>query len=103
MARRTLRRVVAGSLGAASLAALLTISAATASADEPNPMPSPTATPSVAPSAPTVDFPLRPGDQGALIKVLHGRLEWLGYSIPRDEILDGAYGPSTQRALTALQ
>ncbi len=103
MGRRTLRRVIAGSLGAASLAVLLTISAATASADEPNPMPSPTATPSVAPSAPTVDFPLRPGDQGALITVLHDRLEWLGYSIPRDEILDGAYGPSTQRALTALQ
>jgi peptidoglycan hydrolase-like protein with peptidoglycan-binding domain len=103
MGRRTLRRVIAGSLGAASLAVLLTISAATASADEPNPTPSPTVTPSVAPAAPTVDFPLRPGDQGALIKVLHDRLEWLGYSIPGDEILDEAYGPSTQRALTALQ
>jgi hypothetical protein len=38
-----------------------------------------------------------------MIKVLHDRLEWLGYSIPRDEILDQAYGPSTQRALTDLQ
>ena len=49
MGRRTLPRVIAGSLGAASLAVLLTISAATASADEPNPTPSPTVTPSVAP------------------------------------------------------
>lgn len=103
MTRHTVRRFIAGGLAIASLAACLTISAAAAYADESNPTPSTSDAPVVTPAAPDVDFPLRPGDRGALINVLHDRLDWLGYSIASEEIMSQTYGPSTQRALTALQ
>jgi hypothetical protein len=103
MAKLTLPRFIAGGLAVAFLTALLTTSAATASANEPIPTPSTTAAPSTPPVSPAVEFPLRPGDQGALINVLHDRLTWLGYSLSSDEVIDQTYGLSTQRALTALQ
>lgn len=103
MANRALSRVIAGGLAGASLAALLLMGAATATADESNPSASTTATPSAAPASPAVEFPLRPGDEGALIAVLHDRLQWLGYSLSKNEVTGQTYGPSTQRALTALQ
>jgi len=74
--------------------------ASTSSADEPAPTTS-TAAPEAVPAP--AGFPLRPGDRGPLIKVLHERLAWLGYSISGSEAASDTYGPSTSRALASLQ
>lgn len=119
MTRHTVRRFIAGSLACVTLAGVGVLGARGASADEPSPAPvvtaeptviaeptvtaEPTVAPAPQPTAPTIDFPLRPGDKGALIDVLHDRLTWLGASISGVEVRGRSYGPSTQRALTAMQ
>jgi Putative peptidoglycan binding domain len=62
----------------------------------------PTTTQQVTPT-PTVAAPtatLKPGDQGAAVKVLQRALAHLGYS---PGTVDGDYGPSTTRAVTRFQ
>ena len=115
MNAQAIRTCIAGSLACIAFAGLGVLGARGASADESSPAPEVTAAPSVPPAtpsatsptappvAPPVDFPLRPDDQGPLIGVLHDRLEWLGYPLARSETRRQVYGPTTQRALTALQ
>ena len=44
--------------------------------------------------------PLKPGDQGAQVKVLQRALASLGYA---PGTVDGDYGPATQKAVTRFQ
>ncbi len=50
----------------------------------------------------TSPFPLRRGDTGAYVEVVHKRLAWLGYDIDQRERRATLLGPSTQRALRAF-
>lgn len=93
-------------IGCLALAGAASISVATSDsslADEPSPAASISVPSAEPPGAAPADFPLRPGDQGALIKVLQKRLSWLGYSIAPRETRSATYGASTQRALSVLQ
>jgi hypothetical protein len=94
--RRLITRVVIGALATSVMLGLTTVGASSSSADEPTPTSSVTAP---APSG----FPLRPGDQGPMIEVLHERLAWLGYPIGSSEVASGTYGPSTTRAVASLE
>lgn len=92
--RRLITRAVTGALMTTVMLGLIVAGASTSSADESTPTPT-TTTPA--------SFPLRPGDQGPMIEVLHERLAWLGYPIADSEDASGTYGPSTARALTNLE
>jgi peptidoglycan hydrolase-like protein with peptidoglycan-binding domain len=92
--------VVASALMSTGVLGLAVAGASNSSADEPAPTPSATAP---APAPAPASFPLRPGDEGPLIKVLHERLAWLGYPISGSEAARDTYGPSTSRALASLQ
>ena len=94
--RRRVTLVVFGAFFTLVMLGGTIVGASTSSAEEPVPTPSTTA-----PAPPS--FPLRPGDQGPLIKVLHERLIWLGYPISDSEAASNTYGPSTARALASLQ
>ncbi len=92
--------MVGGAIMSTGILGLAVAGASTSSADEPAPTPSATAL-EAAPAP--AGFPLRPGDGGPLIKVLHERLTWLGYPISGSEAASDTYGPSTSRALASLQ
>jgi len=65
--------------------------------------PSTTTTPQVTRTQPTVAAPsstLKPGDQGASVKLLQRALARLGYS---PGTIDGQYGPSTTQAVSRFQ
>lgn len=93
---RLIARVVAGTLMTTVMLGLTGIGARSSSADELTPTPSAT-------SPAASNFPLRPGDQGPLIKVFHERLMWLGYPVAGSEVVSRTYGPSTARALASLE
>jgi murein L,D-transpeptidase YcbB/YkuD len=62
--------------------------------------PTTTATQTTATTLPAPTGPLKPGDQGAQVKVLQRALASLGYSTGT---ADGIYGPSTKTAVAAFQ
>lgn len=53
-------------------------------------------------SSPRGELPLRPGDTGPFLTVLHERLSWLGYRIAADERTAARFGDSTRVALDAF-
>lgn len=65
-------------------------------ADEASPMNS------VEASQPRGELPLRAGDTGPFLTLLHERLSWLGYRIAADERAEARFGDSTTAALGAF-
>lgn len=65
-------------------------------ADEASPMNS------VEASQPRGELPLRAGDTGPFLTLLHERLSWLGYRIADDERAEARFGESTTAALGAF-
>lgn len=76
---------------------LLAFFPAVAQADDAVP---PEATPSAA--QPRGELPLRPGDTGPYLVLLHERLRWLGYRIADTEVRQSAFGPTTAAAISAF-
>lgn len=62
---------------------------------------SPGATTTAQATQPRSELPLRPGDTGPFLTLLHDRLSWLGYRIASDERAEGRFGESTLTALDA--
>lgn len=71
---------------------------APAIADDSTPLP----TPADAAAQPRGELPLRPGDTGPFLALLHERLSWLGYRIAADERAEARFGDSTRVALDAF-